>query len=81
MIISFDLDDTLIPGTKRFATEKRSFFQRLPGIEEIRIGTIELMKAFQLNGHKVYVYTTSLRSESYLFETTIHRIHPCHLVS
>jgi hypothetical protein len=62
MIISFDLDDTLIPGTKRFATEKRSIFQRLLGIEEIRVGTIELIKACQRKGHKVYVYTTSLRS-------------------
>lgn len=62
MTISFDLDDTLIPGAKQFATEKRSVFQRLLGIEEIRMGTINLINACQLRGHKVYVYTTSLRS-------------------
>ena len=62
MIISFDLDDTLIPGAKQFATEKRSIFQRLLGIEEIRVGTVELIKACQRKGHKVYIYTTSLRS-------------------
>jgi hypothetical protein len=62
MIISFDLDDTLIPGAKTFATENRSMFQRLLAIEEIRIGAIGLIKACQLKGHKVYIYTTSLRS-------------------
>lgn len=61
MIISFDLDDTLIPGIKKFETEKRSVFQRLCGIERIRTGTIELMKACRSQGHQVYIYTTSLR--------------------
>lgn len=62
MIVSFDLDDTLIPGAARFETEKRSMLQRLLGIEKIRVGTIALMKACRLKGHRVYVYTTSLRS-------------------
>lgn len=61
MIISFDLDDTLIPTTTRFKTESRTIFQKLLGIEEIRAGTITLMKASQAKGHKIYIYTTSLR--------------------
>ena len=61
MIISFDLDDTLIPGNKKFPTEKRSIFQKFWGIEKIRLGTIELMKSCQLQGHHIYIYTTSLR--------------------
>jgi hypothetical protein len=48
MIISFDLDDTLIPGVKKFETEKRSIFQQLCGIEKIRTGTIKLMKACKM---------------------------------
>lgn len=61
MIISFDLDDTLIPSTKQFETIERSFLQKLWKVEKLRTGTIELMKACQAKGHKVYVYTTSYR--------------------
>jgi hypothetical protein len=61
MIISFDLDDTLIPGTKQFETVARTFLQKLWKVEKLRVGTVELMKACQARGHKVYVYTTSYR--------------------
>lgn len=64
MIISFDLDDTIIPGIKKFETEKRSILQKLCGIETIRLGTIELMKTLKLQGHHIYIYTTSLRPAS-----------------
>lgn len=77
MIISFDLDDTLIPGIKRFKTEKRGFLQRIFGLEALRIGTIELVKLLQANGHKVYIYTTSLRSKKKIWLTFyIHGIKP-----
>ena len=69
MIISFDLDDTLIPGIKKFKTEKRSIFQKLCGIERIRLGTIELMKSCKLQGHHIYIYTTSLRPASRIWWT------------
>lgn len=62
MTISFDLDDTLIPGTKTFETETRNVMQRLTGIEKIRKGTIELFKNLRSDGHDIYIYTTSLRS-------------------
>lgn len=61
LTISFDLDDTLIPGMKTFETEPQSLFQRMRGIEKIRLGTIVLMATLQQQGHKVFIYTTSLR--------------------
>jgi hypothetical protein len=61
MTISFDLDDTLIPGTKAFETEDRNLIQKLTGIERIRKGTIELFKELRSRGHNIYIYTTSFR--------------------
>jgi phosphoserine phosphatase len=61
MIISFDLDDTLIPGTKTFETEDQNLIQKLAGIERIRKGTIELFKELRSRGHNIYIYTTSFR--------------------
>ncbi|HRI19945.1 MAG TPA: hypothetical protein PLA68_03285 [Panacibacter sp.] len=69
MIISFDLDDTLIPATKRFETEKQNLFQRVCAIEELRIGTIQLMKTLQAQGHRIFVYTTSLRKTNKIWFT------------
>ena len=62
MTISFDLDDTLIPGTKRFDTERQSLVHKILGLETLRIGTVELIRALQGKGHKIYIYTTSFRS-------------------
>ena len=62
MIISFDLDDTLIPGTKKFDVEKQNTFQKIFGIEKLRKGTIELIIKLKLKGHKIYIYTTSFRT-------------------
>ncbi|WP_028981456.1 hypothetical protein [Sporocytophaga myxococcoides] len=62
MIISFDLDDTLIPGAKQFETEKQNIFQQLTGQEKIRLGTLILFKELRKRGHSIYIYTTSLRS-------------------
>lgn len=62
MIISFDLDDTLI--SNKFELEKTNFFQRLFGIESIRKGTIDLFKELKKQKHQIYIYTTSYRSES-----------------
>lgn len=61
MTIPFDLDDTLIPGTKTFDTEDRNLFQRLMGIERIRKGTIELFKQLRSREHNIYIYTISFR--------------------
>lgn len=61
MIISFDLDDTLIPGTKTFDTEDQNLLQRLIGVEKIRKGTIGLFKQLRSRGYSIFIYTTSFR--------------------
>lgn len=67
MIVSFDLDDTLFVSPLTHETEKAlSFpFNRLYR-EQLRKGTISLIHQLQSQGDKVYVYTTSYRSESYI---------------
>jgi FMN phosphatase YigB (HAD superfamily) len=62
MTISFDLDDTLIPGTKRFDTDRKSTLHKILGLEPLRMGTPNLIKSLQAKGHKIYIYTTSFRS-------------------
>lgn len=66
MIISFDLDDTLIPGMKQFPTERRGIWQKLFSREKIRAGTIELIKALKAKNHRIFIYTTSYRSPAYI---------------
>ena len=62
MTISFDLDDTLIPGSKRFETEKQTIIHRSLRLERIRLGTVDLFKELRNKGHRIYIYTTSFRS-------------------
>src|SRR5215217_7265416 len=69
MTLSFDLDDTLIPGMKRFETEPQRFFLSIYKPENIRSGTINLMKRLKSQGHKVYIYTTSYRPVSRIWWT------------
>ena len=62
MIISFDLDDTLIiPSETGFPTEQRNFLQKLLGVERLRHSTSELLRHLKEKGHKVGIYTTSYR--------------------
>jgi hypothetical protein len=61
MKISFDLDDTLIPGQKVFPTEPQNLFQKLLGIEPIRKGAVQLIKQLRDEGHTICIYTTSFR--------------------
>ncbi len=61
MIISFDLDDTLISKT-HFPLEKQNWLQRFLKIEGVRFGTKALFKALRSNNHHIYIYTTSYRS-------------------
>jgi len=62
VILSFDLDDTLIPSTKLFRTEKQNILQRILGVEKIRYGTHRLINQLRADGHHIYIYTSSLRS-------------------
>jgi len=62
MIISFDLDDTLIPANETdFPTEQRNLFQKILGVERIRNRASELFRHLKEQGHKVGIYTTSYR--------------------
>ncbi|MEO1049889.1 MAG: hypothetical protein AAFX87_04670 [Bacteroidota bacterium] len=52
MVISFDLDDTLIPsGANPFLTEKQSLIHRIMGVERLRKGSPSLIKYLQNKGH------------------------------
>jgi len=62
MKISFDLDDLLINGIKRFDVEKTTFIQSLFATEKLRAGTVNLFKELRSQGHHIYIYTTSFRS-------------------
>lgn len=62
MRISFDLDDTLIPRSLAFPTEKQNVFQKLLGVEPLRRGTIKLLRQIRSEGHSICIYTTSLRT-------------------
>jgi hypothetical protein len=62
MKISFDLDDLLICGMKKFETEPASLFHKLFSAENLRIGTVKLFKELEAQGHQVFIYTTSFRS-------------------
>ncbi|TFF29748.1 hypothetical protein [Mucilaginibacter psychrotolerans] len=66
MKISFDLDDTIIPGSKKFEVEQQTLLQRLLGMEPIRKGTVMLFKTLKQRGYTVGVYTTSHRSYSHI---------------
>lgn len=65
--IAFDLDDTLIPTTTTFAvgSQNAPFPLKLFFKEELRVGTIALMKELS-HEYDLWIYTTSLRSEFYL---------------
>jgi hypothetical protein len=62
MKISFDLDDLLICGVKKFENEKSNFLTKLFGTEAIRLGTVDLLKRLKADNHQIFIYTTSLRS-------------------
>ncbi len=67
MIISFDLDDTLFVSDKNFKTEPiLRFPMNLFYKEKLRLGTVELMKYIREQNIKIWIYTTSYRSERYI---------------
>ncbi len=67
MIVSFDLDDTLFVNPDRVQTENAlKFPYRLIYKERLRLGTIELLLKIRENGIKLWIYTTSFRSERYI---------------
>lgn len=83
MRISFDLDDTLIPGSSyNFQTKRRNWFQKITSIEKIRKGTKELFKFLQKREHEVGIYTTSFRSKFKIwFQFLSYRIKPSFIIN
>lgn len=69
MKISFDLDDLIIPGMKRFEIQPQSLLHKFFRLEKIRKGTPELLKKLKASGHVVGIYTTSYRSVSEIRKT------------
>ena len=67
MKVSFDLDDTLFVSPEKFKTEKAlSFPFNLLYKEQLRYGTIALLKWIRSQGIELWIYTTSFRSEMYI---------------
>jgi len=71
MIISFDLDNTLIPYSDEFDVENKTFLPKLLQAESIRKGTIDLFKELETSGHDVWIYTTFFRSIFKIYRTFI----------
>ena len=69
MIISFDMDETLVSVEPNFAEEKYTAICRLLGAERLRRGTRRLFPALAARGHNIYIYTTSHRSKFSLRKT------------
>ena len=62
MKISFDLDDTLIPANvEAFPVMKRNIFQKVLGVEPLRVGIKAIIDVLRSQGHEVGIYTTSYR--------------------
>ena len=71
MIISFDIDNTLIPYADEFEVERQTLLARLLGAEKIRKGSIELFHELENKGHQIWIYTTSFRTKFSLWKTFI----------
>lgn len=63
MTINFDIDNTLIPYPDEFPVEALPPVARLLGVEPLRKGTLDLVRALKKRGHVSCIYTTSFRSK------------------
>jgi len=67
MIVSFDLDDTLFVSPDNFKVEDELWFPFNKIYKErLRLGTVSLLQELQDMGIKIWIYTTSFRSERYI---------------
>ncbi|MCR5123147.1 MAG: HAD family hydrolase [Ruminococcus sp.] len=67
MIVSFDLDDTLFVSENKFKTEAPlKFPKNIIYKERLRLGTVGLMRYIREQNIKLWIYTTSFRSERYI---------------
>ena len=56
MIISFDIDNTLIPYSNEFEVEKKTLLSKLLGAEPLRKGTVDLFHELEKNGQRYGVW-------------------------
>jgi hypothetical protein len=76
MHIAFDLDDTLIPCEFCFPLERPPWLARGLGLEPLRHGTVALCRQLRDRGHRLWVYTSSLRNPlSIRLTFLVHGIH------
>ena len=67
MTVSFDLDDTLFVDPAKIPTENPPGFPcRVMYKERLRLGTVALFQRIQGSGIRLWIYTTSYRSERYI---------------
>jgi len=67
MIVSFDLDDTLFVDPATVETENALKFPYSRRYKEgLRLGTVELLSKIRNSDIKLWIYTTSFRSEKYI---------------
>lgn len=69
MIISFDIDNTLIPYSDEFLVEEPNFIWKLLGAENLRLGFRNLYEELSKREHDIWIYTTSFRSPFSLKKT------------
>lgn len=82
MIISFDIDNTLIPYSNEFEVENRTLLSKLVGAESIRKGTIQLFNELENKGYQIWIYTTSFRSPFNLKKTfKSYRLNPTKIIN
>ena len=82
MIISFDIDNTLIPYSNEFEVEKKTLLSKLLGAEPLRKGTVDLFHELEKNGHEIWIYTTSFRSPMKLKRTfKSYGLHPSKMIN
>ncbi|MGO1070144.1 hypothetical protein [Lysobacter sp. CA199] len=68
MRIAFDIDGTLTPlGKDQFPSSTLPFPMSLIFRERLREGAVALMRELQAQGHDLWIYTSSLRSERYIY--------------
>ena len=82
MIISFDIDNTLIPYSNEFEVEKKTLLSKLLWAEPLRKGTVDLFHELEKNGHEIWIYTTSFRSPMKLKRTfKSYGLHPSKMIN
>lgn len=82
MIISFDIDNTLIPYSDEFEVTEKGLLSKLLRAEPIRKGTPFLFKELEKRGHTIWIYTTSFRSKFKLKKTfKAHGLNPSKIIN